>query len=221
MAPLQKNTDLLGQLFFDKKCWQIDELAGKMDYAVISVRRLLLQVGYYRSYTHNGRWYTLKDIPIFNAYGLWQHDQIGFSKRGTLTNTIVHIIDSSHSGFPAGTLCSMLATDCRAVLTQMYQKGRIDRIKPKAEFVYLSADKHINHRQQMICTASENKVPLGSISPEIAVRVLVEFINDPSLSSIEISANLKNKMNIRVEPIQIKALFQQHGLKKMPLDLKS
>jgi hypothetical protein len=221
MAPLLKNTDLLGQLFFDKKCWQIDELAVKLDYAVISVRRLLLQVGYYRSYTHNGRWYTLKDIPVFNAFGLWQHDKIGFSKRGTLTNTILHIIDSSRSGFPAGALCSMLATDCRAVLTQMYQKGRLDRIKSNAQFVYLSADKHSNHRQRITCTASVDKVPLGSISPEAAVRVLVEFINDPSLSSIEISANLKNKMNIRVEPNQIKALFEQHGLKKMPLDLKS
>jgi hypothetical protein len=221
MAPLQKTADLLGRLFFDKKCWQIDELAGKLNYAVISVRRLLLQVGYYRSYTHNGRWYTLKDIPVFNAFGLWQHDEIGFSKRGTLTNTILYIIDNSRSGFPAGALCSMLATDCRAVLTQMYQKGRIDRFKPKTEFVYLSADKHINNCQRMTCTASVDKVPLSSISPEVAVRVLVEFINDPSLSSIEISANLKNKMNIRVEPNQIKTLFEQHGLKKMPLDLKS
>ncbi len=221
MALLQKNADLLGQLFFDKKCWQIDELAGKLDYAVISVRRLLLQVGYYRSYTHNGRWYTLKDIPVFNDFGLWQHDEIGFSKCGTLTNTILHVIDSSRSGYPAGVLRNMLATDCRAVLTQMYQKGRLDRIKSNAQFVYLSADKHINNRQRITCTASGDKVPLGSISSEVAVRVLVEFINDPSLSSIEISANLKNKMNIRVEPKQIKALFEQHGLKKMPLNLKS
>jgi hypothetical protein len=221
MAPLQKNADLLSQLFFDKKCWQIDELAGKLDYAVISVRRLLLQVGYHRSYTHNGRWYTLKDIPVFNVHGLWQHDEIGFSKRGTLTNTILHIIDSSRSGYPAGALCSMLATDCRAVLTQMYQKGRIDRIKPQAQFVYLSADKHINHRQRIICTASEDKVPPGSISAEAAVRVLVEFINNPSLSSVQISANLKNKMNMRVDSEQIKCLFEQHGLKKMPSDLKS
>ena len=214
MAPLPKNADLLGQLFFDKKCWQIDELAGKLDYAVISVRRLLLQVGYHRSYTHNGRWYTLKDIPIFNVHGLWQHDEIGFSKRGTLTNTILHIIDSSRSGYPAGTLCSMLASDCRAVLTQMYQKGRIDRVKPQSQFVYISADQHINQRQRMICTAAEDKVPRGLISAEAAVRVLVEFINNPSLSSIQISANLKNKMNIRVDPEQIKGLFEQHGLKK-------
>jgi hypothetical protein len=79
MAPLQKNTALLGQLFFDKKCWQIDELASKLNYAIISVRRLLLQVGYHRSYTHNGRWYTLKNIPVFNVHGLWHHDEIGFS----------------------------------------------------------------------------------------------------------------------------------------------
>ena len=221
MAPFKKNADLLGQLFFDKKCWQIDELAGKLDYAVISVRRLLLQVGYYSSYTHNGRWYTLKDIPVFNVHGLWQHDAIGFSKRGTLINTIQHIIDSSHSGYPAGTLCSMLATDCRAVLTQMYQKSRIDRIKPQAQFVYLSSDKHINRRQRMICAVSEDKVPIGSISTEAAVRVLVEFINNPSLSFAQISANLKNKMSIRVDPEQIKRLFEQHGFKKKPLDLKS
>jgi len=220
MTPLQKTADLLGQLFFDKKCWQIDDLADKLDYAVISVRRLLLQVGYHRSYTHNGRWYTLKGIPVFNVHGLWQHEGIGFSKRGTLTKTILHIIDSSRSGYPASAICSTLGADCRAVLTQMYQKGRIDRIKLQARFVYLSADKHINHRQRMICTVSADKAPLGLISAEAAVRVLVEFINNPSLSSIEISANLKNKINLRVDPEQIKCLFEQHGLKKMPLDLK-
>ena len=66
----------------------------------------------------------------------------------------------------------------------------------------------------MICTAAEDKVPLALISAEAAVRVLVEFINNPSLSSIQISANLKYKMNIRVDPEQIKGLFEQHGLKK-------
>lgn len=181
MAPLQKNADLLSQMFFDKKCRQIDDLADKLDYAVISVRRLLLQVGYYRSYTHNGRGYTLKDIPVFNVHGLWQHDGIGFSKRGTLTKTILHIIDSSRSGYPASALCSMLASDCRAVLTQMYQKGRVDRIKLKAQFVYLSADKRINRHQRMICTASsEQKIHRLSIPCSPSLRPCYQRQDEPA-----------------------------------------
>ena len=36
------------------------DLARSLDYALISVRRLLKQIGYIRSYTHNGKWYTFE-----------------------------------------------------------------------------------------------------------------------------------------------------------------
>jgi hypothetical protein len=45
--------DRLKKLFHRHPCWMLAPLAQALDYAFITVRRLLQQVGYFRSYTHN------------------------------------------------------------------------------------------------------------------------------------------------------------------------
>lgn len=46
----------------------------------MTVFRRLKRVGYLTSYTHAGRYYTLLEIPRFDEFGLWFHQQIGFSR---------------------------------------------------------------------------------------------------------------------------------------------
>jgi hypothetical protein len=82
-------------LFEQRPCWKISPLAEELQYAVPSVRRFLAQTGYYSSFTHNGGWYTLRSIPRFNRRGLWFYQDIGFSKAGPLTATIVALIQQS------------------------------------------------------------------------------------------------------------------------------
>src|SRR3974377_2500937 len=94
-------TDRLKKLFQRRSCWMLAPLARTLDYALITVRRLLKQVGYCRSYTHNGKWYTLRDFPTFNREGLWHHQQIGFSKHGSLTAPIRHLVERSPAGLSA------------------------------------------------------------------------------------------------------------------------
>src|SRR5437870_2604986 len=43
-----------------------------------TVFRVLSSVGYLASYSHAGRYYTLKRIPQFDPRGLWHYRQIGF-----------------------------------------------------------------------------------------------------------------------------------------------
>ena len=54
----------------------------------MSVFRRLRDMGYFTSYTHNGRYYTLADIPEFDEYGLWRYQEVGFSQHGTLRATV-------------------------------------------------------------------------------------------------------------------------------------
>src|SRR5206468_1608883 len=49
-----------------------------------TVFRVLSSVGYLASYSHAGRYYTLKRIPQFDPRGLWHYRQIGFSSQRTL-----------------------------------------------------------------------------------------------------------------------------------------
>src|SRR5271157_2428818 len=96
--------DRLEKLFHRRKCWMLDQLADALGYALISVRRFLKQIGYHRSYTHNGKWYTLPDSPDFDREGLWHYQGIGFSKHGSLTATIDHLLARSPAGLSASQL---------------------------------------------------------------------------------------------------------------------
>src|SRR5438105_1418365 len=63
-----------------------------------TVFRVLSSVGYLTSYSHAGRYYTLKRIPQFDPRGLWHYRQIGFSSQRTLRATLVHLVETSPAG---------------------------------------------------------------------------------------------------------------------------
>ena len=148
MTEPDETTERLVNLFVDRKCWMIAELSEILGYATISVRRFLVEVGYFTSYNHNGKWYTLSSIPTFNKKGIWFYDDIGFSKHGNLTRTIVHLLSRSLKGYSHGDLADILGVSCHAVLTHMYKAGKVDRGKFGGEFVYLAVDQKTNRRQR-------------------------------------------------------------------------
>lgn len=209
--------DRLAQLFSEQKCWQINDISESMGYAVISVRRFLKQIGYFRSYTHNGKWYTLCSIPVFNRHGLWHFNDIGFSKHGSLTQTISFLINRSRKGYTAKELSQLLKTPCHAVLTNIHKSGQIDRDKLTQQFIYFSEDRRVNRRQRKFLETTLARDLPQVLSAETAVFVLVEFIKDSSLSFEQIAVNLKNKRNITVAVKDIAWLFEKHGIKKSPV----
>ncbi|MGB9498164.1 MAG: hypothetical protein ACKVE4_00100 [Dissulfuribacterales bacterium] len=73
MTTASKISKQLIALFTKQPCWMIAPLADELRYSIPSVRRFLTAVGYYNSFTHNGKWYTLRSIPKFNRDGLWFH----------------------------------------------------------------------------------------------------------------------------------------------------
>ena len=216
MSLQSQKIDHLVQLFSKQKCRQIDDISNSIGYSVISVRRFLKQIGYFRSYTHNGKWYTLQSIPAFNKNGLWHFNDIGFSKHGNLTQTIFFLVNRSRKGLTAKELSQLLKTPCHAVLTNMHKNTQLDRDKYTQEFVYLSTDRRINRRQRKFIETTLDRDLPQLLSAETSVFVLVEFIKDSTLSFEQITANLKNKMNIIVAAEDIAQLFENHGIKKSP-----
>jgi hypothetical protein len=96
MSPLNDVNQRLTDLFANQPCWMIDPLAKQLDYSIPSVHRFLAQIGYYSSFTHNGRWYTLASTPRFSRQGLWFHQDIGFSRAGSLTRHPHCVGDQKH-----------------------------------------------------------------------------------------------------------------------------
>jgi hypothetical protein len=110
-------TERLEKLFRQRQCWTLAQLAQTLDYSPFSVRPFLKQVGYFRSYTENGKWYTLRDFPQFDRDGLWHHKGIGFSKHSSLTATIDYLVGRSPAGLSASELNQKLQHSCNPVLT--------------------------------------------------------------------------------------------------------
>jgi hypothetical protein len=192
------------------------DLAHVLGYALISVRRHLKLVGYFRSYTHNGKWYTLADSPQFNREGIWHHKQIGFSKYGSLIATIVHLVGRSPSGLSARDLGQKLQHPCHAVLTNLFKNQVLDRVQVTGEFRYLATEEQLNRRQRAQATLVARPSPATSLSTQAALWVLVEFIKNSALSFEQLAGRLQEQRQLTVSPEAIGQFFQEHDLKKTP-----
>jgi hypothetical protein len=195
--------------FQKNKCWMIQPLAERMNYSIPSVRRFLTQTGYYSSFTHNGKWYTLKSIPRFNSIGLWFYQDIGFSGHGSLTRTLVNLVEKSTSGMTADQLGKLLQCRCHAVLVQLCRKGKVQRQKHGGSYVYLASDPAKAGAQEKALQTGHTPLPA-----ELAVQILVAFIQNPGLDLKQLNKFVFQKTGVRIHTAQIQMLFDAHGIKK-------
>jgi hypothetical protein len=203
-------TQRIVYLFSNQPCWMIEPLAVELKYSIPSVRRFLRQVGYYSSFTHNGGWYTLGSIPRFDRDGLWFFRDIGFSRAGSITRTLVHLINRSPAGLNAEQLGQKLRSRSHTILVQLWRQAKIQRRKSGRSYIYIAADPQIAAIQHQ----AHISLPVASLPAEIAVLILVEFIRHPDSSFEQLAAVITRTKHITVDASQVKKLFQEHGLKK-------
>ena len=99
-TPLFRLQDVL-HAFQRRKVLTKKELLEEAGCSTMTAWRLLHQHGYFTSYNDNARHYTLIGIPQFDEQGLWVHRHVRFSKWGSLTKTIVGLVQDSASGLTA------------------------------------------------------------------------------------------------------------------------
>jgi hypothetical protein len=212
MTTASQINDRLTALFAKQPCWMIEPLASELKYSIPSVRRFLTAVGYYSSFTQNGKWYTLRSIPRFNRDGLWFHHEIGFSRAGSLTKTLITLTAKSPAGVTAKQLGEKLNCRCHTVLVQLHRRKQLQRQKTGCSFVYLTTDPRIAVKQRQ--TLSAYSTQLQQLPAEIAVLVLVKFIHNPKASFTQLAKRIKRDRKVTVEVAQIERLFKQYSIKK-------
>lgn len=199
----------LSSLFQKQSCWMIDPLAAELEYSVRSVQRLLAEVGYHRSFTHNGKWYTLRSIPRFDSDGLCFLSDIGFSRVGSLTNSLIELVSKSPKGMTAEQLGEKLHCRCHSVLIGLVRNGKLERWKIERSHIYIATDPNVAAIQRKATALSDVRLPA-----EIAVLVLVEFIKKPGSSFNQLAKAISQSKKVTVSSAQIETLFAQYGLKK-------
>lgn len=107
--------------------------------ADLTVFRKLKPLGYLSSYTHRGRFYTLRTIARFDEDGLWSHEAVWFSRHGTLMATLAAWIAPSPQGWFADELADRLHVDVHDPLHELVRQGRIRRAEIGGRFLYTAA----------------------------------------------------------------------------------
>jgi len=145
----------------------------------MTVYRKLRQLSYLTSYSHQGKYYTLKELADFDAYGLWHFDDARFSQKGTLIQTAQSLIDKSGNGYSLAELRSLLGVDVKETLLQLYRQHRIYREEIAGRYVYFSSDPERRRRQHLL--RLEEKPPLGAagrhdaLAHEVRAAILLFF----------------------------------------------
>ena len=91
--------DRLREFLRSQKIATLPELKHALGTNVdITVFRKLKELSYRSSYSHRGRFYTLDEIPRFDAHGLWAFREVGFSRWGNLITTLETLVGDAPQG---------------------------------------------------------------------------------------------------------------------------
>lgn len=205
----QAKIKVIEDFFHVHQVLTISELAQHLNCAEITVRRKLHALGYFSSYTHNSRYYTINSVVKFDQHGIWCYNNICFSKLGTLKRTITSLIDNSSSGMTVSQISKIIKIKCYAALNLFYKNGCFNRIKKNKQFIYLSKQENIYQQQLDFHKQAEQ------LKPQTAIQLLVEHINNPDATCQQLSQTLRQK-HFQVTAEEIQSFFEKHGVKKTP-----
>jgi len=198
-----------------KKIVTLAELAVQLSCSRRTVQRRLADWEAINSYNRNGSYYTLPDIPKFDAHGLWRYQGVFFSRFGSLPETFVQLVHNSLAGLTAAEAGELLGIRPSSFLWSLRNHSALKRQKHQGRYVYLCSDpgRYQEQREQRSRMRGAGRLPTDSE----AVAILVEKIRRPALSDDELSRRLK-RQKVFVDPETIENFLVRHDLivKKTP-----
>jgi len=219
MLPTVESRRALVRLFCKRPVVTLDALFQTLGTrSRMSVFRRLSAVGYLTSYNRAGRYYTLREIPKFDEGGLWHHQGVSFSQRGSLKDTVEHMVNDSEAGKTHSELEFSLRVRVHNTLLDLVEEEAIGRVLLAKYFLYVSAKRRpakaqIARRQEELeRETAEREEKLASA---VVIEVLLEIIHgatvvaEPSAIAARVAAR-----GINVTAAQVAGLLEEHGLKK-------
>jgi hypothetical protein len=181
MRPLFFHPDELRALLLRDKIATLDELKQALGTAVdVTVFRKLKPLDYLTSYSHRGRYYTLREIARFDEIGLWSQAEACFSRFGTLLATAEAFVNRSSRGYFADELAPVLHVTVQDALHQLTQQRRVARQIVSARYLYTAVDPSVQ-RRQLLARRTVEFLPtivdasVLEVSPEEAKAAILLF----------------------------------------------
>jgi hypothetical protein len=184
--------------------------------SAVSVYRRLGELGYRSSYTHAGRYYTLRDLPAFDANGLWHHEGVGFSRAGTLKETVVGLVEAARAGQFHRELQERLRVRVYNTLLDLTTHRRVGRETVAGEYLYVSAE-----AQRAAAQVAQRKTQLSILAPRPppaveqaqTVEVLLDVIRHPGDEPVAVAKRLRAR-GLHVSQEQVEEIFARYALQK-------
>ena len=148
MRPLSFRPDALRSLLLHSKIATLDELKQALGTSVdVTVFRKLKPLDYVTSYSHRGRYYTLREIARFDDKGLWSQADVWFSQAGTMLATAETFVNRSPRGYFANELARALHVEVQDALHQLALQRRVTRQLLSGLYLYTAIDRTIQQGQ--------------------------------------------------------------------------
>ncbi len=124
----------------------------------VTVFRKLQPLDYLTSYSHRGRYYTLREIVRFDDQGLWSCAAVCFSRYGTLLATAEAFVNQSPQGYFAQELAQALQVEVQDALRQLVRRKTISRQLVSGLYLYTCSEP-ATRRRQWLTRRSVQAVP--------------------------------------------------------------
>lgn len=213
MDELSQTTQTLVRALRKKKILSLKELCQRANCCHMTVWRNLKRVGYYTSYTHNGRFWTLAETPHFDNDGLWFYRDVGFSLYATLFQTAIQIVRYSVMGMTPHELSERLRVRVQNPLHDAFVKGHLHRVAWGRSQLYLSVDPEVQTKQWQRRQKQRDAQNIDSLSDSETIAVLVELVRAPRSSANRVATILSTK-GIEVSVQSVQTVIDTYDLRK-------
>ena len=146
----------------------------------MTVFRRLKELGYYSSYSHSGKYYTLGSIPVFDSNGLWSYGGVRFSNSGNLMETISALVKRSEAGYFAAELVPLLHVFIHNAVGKLFVSGRLLREQIGDQYLYLSpvlAESQFLARRKMLTQAAAESACITNLTRTGMIEHLNTFLS--------------------------------------------
>ncbi len=212
-----RHEEVLQRLLRRQSVALLEEMRQRLGTSGRTVLRALGRLGYLTSYSHAGRYYTLRSIPTFDANGLWFFREIRFSAHGTLRATGVVLVRKAPAGHTHRELKAILGLRVHDTLRSLVEAKLLARQPVESLYVYLDQDPkraaaQLERRRQER-TPPGVAGPLPELDPARVIAVLVAMIRAPRDDSRSLATRLKAG-GLDISEAQVQTVWRRYKLEK-------
>jgi hypothetical protein len=200
MANTNERQILVENIIRSKKIQTFEQILNHVSCSEVTLRRDIRQINGITSYTHQGRFITLKDIPKFDNNGIWFYRKVGFTKYKNSLELIVHLINNTREGLSREQIQEILKIQIYQQIQTLLKRNELYRSKVGNKYIYLPEELAKNQKKRLQLLNANN----------------IEEYYDAMVSFSDLVALLKAVLvekNIKINLRNLKRFTQKYSLK--------